>query len=80
MNEHGYIKIKLNDLIEKTGVSKNKICHKAEVERTQLNNYCKNITTRFDADVLARLCFALDCKIEDILEYVPKTEKTTPQD
>lgn len=24
-----------------------------------------------DFDVLARICHALDCKIEDILEYVP---------
>ena len=71
MEEHGYVKIKLDEIIEKKGLSKNKVCHKAEMERTQLNNFCKNKITRLDTDVLARLCFALDCKIEDILEYVP---------
>lgn len=75
MNDYGYIKIKLDKVLEKTGISKNKVCHKAELERTQLNNYCKNITTRFDADVLARICYALDCKIEDILEYVPEKKE-----
>ena len=71
MNEHGTIKIKLAELIEKSGISKNKLSHKAEMEKTQLNNYCKNKITRFDADVLARLCNALDCSISDLLEFVP---------
>ena len=71
MNEYGTIKIKLDELIRKKEISKNKLCHKAEMQRTQLNNYCKNEITRLDTDVLARLCSVLDCKIEDLLEFVP---------
>ena len=71
MNEHGTIKIKLNELIEKAGISKNMLSHRAEMQRTQLNNYCNNRVTRLDTDVLARLCNALGCKIEDLIEYVP---------
>ena len=71
MNKYGNIIIKVDELIEKRGISKNKLCHKAEMERTQLNNFCKNKITRLDTDVLARLCCALECKIEDIIEYVP---------
>ena len=71
MNEYGTIKIKLDELIKKAGISKNKLSHLAQMQRTQLNNFCKNEITRLDTDVLARLCFALNCKIEDLLEYVP---------
>ena len=71
MNEYGKIKIKLNELIEKSGISKNKLSHKAEMQRTQINNYCKNEITRLDTDVLARLCTVLNCKIEDLLEFEP---------
>ncbi len=71
MNEHGTIKIKLDELIKKAGISKNMLSHKAEMQRTQINNYCKNEITRLDTDVLARLCEALNCKIEDLIEYVP---------
>lgn len=71
MNEYGTIKIKLAELIEKSGMSKNKLSHRAEMGRTQINNYCKNQITRLDTDVLARLCNALDCTISDLLEYVP---------
>lgn len=71
MNEYGKIYIKLDELIQKSGISKNKLSHKAEMQRTQINNYCKNKITRLDTDVLARLCTVLNCKIEDLLEFIP---------
>ncbi len=72
MNEYGKIVIKLDEVIKSRGISKNKLSHRAEMQRTQINNYCNNKITRLDTDVLARLCTVLDCKIEDILEFVPK--------
>lgn len=76
MNEQnfGYIRIKVDELIEERGISKNKLAHRAEMQRTQLNQYCNNEITRLDTAVLARLCTALDCKIEDILEFVPSDD------
>ena len=75
MNEYGKIKIKLDELIKKEGISKNKLSHKAEMQRTQINNYCNNKIARLDIDVLARICTVLNCKIEDLLEFVPNDEK-----
>lgn len=71
MNEYGAIKIKLEELIKEKGISKNKLSHKAEMQRTQINNYCKNKITRLDTDVLARICTVLECRIDDLLEFVP---------
>ena len=72
--EFGYIKIKLDQLIKERGLSKNKVEHRAEMQRTQLNQYCNNTVTRLDTAVLARLCTALNCRIEDLLEIVPASE------
>lgn len=69
--DYGYIKIKLEDLIKENEISKNKLAHRAELQRTQLNQYCNGTVTRLDTAVLARICNALDCKVEDLLEYVP---------
>jgi len=69
---YGYIKIKLAKLIKDRKISKNKLSHRAEMQRSQINHYCNEEITRLDTAVLARLCTALDCKIEDLLEFVPK--------
>ena len=71
METYGTIRIKLDELLKKSGISKNKLCHRAELQHTQLNNFCKNKITRLDTDVLARICSALDCTISDLLEYIP---------
>ena len=74
MEEYGTIRIKLDELIEKSGISKNKLSHKAEMQRTQLNNYCNNQITRLDIDVLARICTVLNCSISDLWEFVPPND------
>ena len=66
-----YIKINLDNLLKERGMSKNKLAHRAEMQRTQINHYCNNETTRLDTAVLARICTALDCSIADLLEFVP---------
>lgn len=72
--EYGTIKIKLDELIAKEGISKNKLSHKAEMQRSQINNYCNNNISRLDIDVLARICTVLNCTIGDLLEFVPPEE------
>lgn len=75
MESHGTIRIKLDELLEKSGISKNKLSHRAEMQRTQINNFCNNKITRLDIDVLARICSVFNCEISDLLEYVPSTEE-----
>lgn len=69
---HGEIVIHLGELIENSGISKNRFSHLAAMERTQINNYCKNNVARVDLDVLARICSVLNCSIGELLEYVPE--------
>ncbi len=69
--DYGYIRIKLNEIIQQQGISKNKLAHRAEMQRTQLNQYCNNQVTRLDTAVLSRLCYALGCKLDDLIEYIP---------
>jgi transcriptional regulator, XRE family len=74
VEQYGTIRIKLDELIKKNGISKNKLSHRAEMQRTQINNYCNNDISRLDIDVLARLCTVLNCGIGDLLEFIPPRE------
>lgn len=69
MNNKGSIVIHLQELLENSGLSKNRFCQRAEIQRSQLNGYLNNTITRFDADVLIRICHTLDCSISDLIEY-----------
>ena len=75
--EYGTIRIKLDELLKESDLSKNMLSHRAEMQRTQINNYCRNQISRLDIDVLARLCTVLNCEISDLLEFIPpgQTEK-----
>lgn len=71
MKSFGTIRIHLEELIQDRGISKNKFSQRAEMQRTQLNNYCNNKVARMDLDVLARICTVLECDISDLLEFIP---------
>lgn len=75
MGNYGTIRIKLDELIKDAGISKNKLSHRAEMQRSQINHYCNNEISRLDVDVLARICTVLECDISDLLEFVPPKEK-----
>ena len=74
MAQYGRIEIHLADLLEKSGLSKNKLCHRAEMQRTQINGYCNNTISRLDIDVLARLCYVI---IPGISEPPARTLRAT---
>lgn len=68
--DYGYVEITLDGYLKKNDISKNFLAEKANLQRTQLNTYCKNNIKRPDIDVLARICYALDCDLADIVSYV----------
>ncbi len=70
-DEFGEIRLHLDEQIKKKGISKTKLAFKAELQRSQLNNYCSEKIQRIDLAVLCRLCYVLDCTPGDILEYIP---------
>jgi putative transcriptional regulator len=68
--DYGYIEILIDDLLQERQMSKNALAEKANLQRTQLNAYCNNKIKRPDFDVLSRICFVLDCEINDVLRYI----------
>lgn len=73
--DYGHFNIVLVDYLKGHGISKNQLAEKANLQRTQLNSYCKNNIKRPDLDVLARICYALNCNLSDIIHYVHPNNK-----
>ena len=73
--DYGHIRIKLNELIEKQNISISKLAFRSETQRTQLKAYLHGNIMRVDLAVLSRLCYALQCDLSDILEYIPPSKK-----
>lgn len=69
--EYGSIRLKLGELMEEQNISINKLAFRSEMQRTQLKAYRDNKVQRVDLAILSRLCYALDCNINDLLEYIP---------
>ena len=61
--------IDLERVLKEQGVSKNKLCMNCSMQRTQLNNYCKNKVRSVDLTLLGRMCKYLECTPSDILIF-----------
>jgi len=60
--------INLEALLAEKKVSKNQLQKNCRLQRTQLNNYCKNEVSRIDLSILARICDYLECTPNDLLK------------
>ena len=69
--EFGTIKLHLDELMKERNISISKLSYRAEMQRTQLKKYKDNDVQRLDIAVLSRLCYALDCDLNDLLEFIP---------
>ena len=65
---------------QQLNISKNKICFDLRIQRTQLNRYCKGDVQRLDVNLLCRICDYTNCRIQDVIEYIPRTEKVLEED
>ena len=69
LRDYGKVEIMLKDLLDKKGISRNKLCNMIGTNYDLINRYYNNKVTRIDLDMLARMAFVLQCDIWDLLKY-----------
>ena len=69
--DYGKVRLNLQEIMKEQNISVNKLAFRSEMQRTQLKQYIKNNVQRVDISVLARLCYALECSLSDLMEYIP---------
>lgn len=63
-----YIHIRIKELLEEKGISKNKICKDLELPRGNFNRYCEDRFQRIDTKLVFSLCQYFSCNIGDLLQ------------
>lgn len=70
LKNYGKVEIKLKTIMDKKNISIYQLSQLASLKHSTVKNYYNNMPiTRVDLDVISKMCYVLDCKIEDILEY-----------
>ena len=67
--DYGDINIKLDDILTTRGISTYELSEKANIRFQTIKALRENKSTRIDFGVLAKICYALECKVGDIIEY-----------
>ena len=70
IQEYGHIKVKLAELLDIRGITRNKLSTLTGTKYDIINRYYKaeNINM-VDIDLFAKICCVLNCNISDLLEY-----------
>ncbi len=69
LKDFGKINIRLKELLNEKGVSRNKLCNMMGTNYDLITRYYNNTVSRVDLEIIAKICFVLDCNITDVLEY-----------
>ena len=69
--ENGDYIFKLDNLLKDRGISINKLMKDTNTDFKVIKRIMTGELVRFDIFAVARLCDYLNCKITDIIEYVP---------
>ena len=70
--EYGSIRVRLREVLEDRGVTRNRLRALTGIKYDVITRYYKgeNIS-KVDLDLLARICYALNCTVADLLVYEP---------
>lgn len=64
------VRICLDKTLVKYNVSRYELAKRTGIQYQVIDNYYKNKVKRYDSFVLERICVALDCNIDEIIEFV----------
>ena len=67
----GNIEICLNEYLINHNISRSSLARKAQLQYSQILNYCNKTVQKLDINVLARICCVLNCNLSDIAIYIP---------
>ncbi|CAB1243576.1 XRE family transcriptional regulator [Ruminococcaceae bacterium BL-6] len=72
--EYGRIKLKLKEQLDRRGMTRNYLARRIDARFEVVDKWYHDQVEKIDADILARICYVLECRVEDIMEYTSSDE------
>jgi putative transcriptional regulator len=70
LKDYGRIVITLKDVMDAKGITRNRLATRTGLVYNSVNRYYQNSPiTSVDLDILAKMCYVLDCELSDVLKY-----------
>ena len=69
------IKLTLDKALAERGITRYELAKRTGIRFHILDNYYKNKVVRYDSDLLDRMCHALDCRIDELIEFTRDEKK-----
>jgi len=70
LKNYGRVEITLKDVMDRQGMTRNRLATLTGLVYNSVNRYYQNVPiASIDLDVLAKICFVLNCNIADVLRY-----------
>ena len=68
--EYGRVIITLKDTMAHQGITRNRLARLTGLVYNSINRYYQNAPiASVDLNILARICFVLNCSVDDVLKY-----------
>ena len=69
LKNYGKIEINLKAIMEKKNISKNRLAKMVGTDNNVINRYYNGELSKLDVDILAMICYVLECNISDLIKY-----------
>jgi len=72
---YGSGSVKLKEFLVKRGISLGELGTKADIDPNTLKRYCADTIANVSLDILAKICYCLECELSDVLIYDQNADK-----
>ena len=68
-NDYGHISIDIKTIMDEKGITRNELARAIDTRFEVVNKWYSGVIEKIDTDILARICYALECLPQDIIKY-----------
>ncbi|MCM1132047.1 MAG: helix-turn-helix transcriptional regulator [Ruminococcus flavefaciens] len=69
IKDYGKVDICLKSVLDEKNITRNYLAKSSNTRFEVINKWYNNQVEKLDLDVLARICYVLDCSPDDIIKY-----------